>query len=137
MKSSVKWCVAACQDARCVTTIYLLLQPVNPKGLGLINRTKSAYPQRIQALLLDAARVFTLAKGSEGKVSLPLCSLTIWYYRYALTLRITKPDPTYAWHLELNTSLGTTTQNQPNRFVNRESLVVPQRVVAHIHLILV
>ena len=50
-------------------------------------------------------------KRSEGKVSLPLCSLTIWYYHYALTLHIAKPDPVYAWHSELNTSLGTTTRN--------------------------
>ena len=77
---------------------------------------KSAYPQRMQALLLDAAQVFPTGKRSEGKVSLPLCSLTIWYYHYALTLHIAKPDPTHAWHSELNTSLGTTTRNQPNRF---------------------
>ena len=50
-------------------------------------------------------------KRSEGKVSLPLCSLTIWYYRYALTLHIAKPDPAYAWNSELNTTLGTTTRN--------------------------
>ena len=49
-------------------------------------------------------------------MSLPLFLLTIWYYRYALTLCITKPDPAYAWHSELNTSLGTTTRYQPNRF---------------------
>ena len=108
--------MAARQDARCVTTVYLLLHPENPKGLGLINQMKNAYPQRMQALLLDAARVFPAGKRSEGKVSLPLCSLTIWYYRYALTRRIAKPDPTHAWHLELNTSLGTTTRNQPNQF---------------------
>ena len=50
-------------------------------------------------------------KRSEGKVSLPLCSLTIWYYRYALTLPIAEPDPAFSWHSELNTSLGTTTRN--------------------------
>ena len=50
-------------------------------------------------------------KRSEGKVSLPLCSLTIWSYRYALTLPITEPDPAFSWHSELNTSLGTTTRN--------------------------
>ena len=72
---------------------------------------KSAYPQRMQTLLLDAARVFTLAKGVRGR-SLPLCSLTIWYCRYALTLCIAKPDPAYASHSELNTSLRTTTRNQ-------------------------
>ena len=44
-------------------------------------------------------------------MSLPLCLLTIWYYRYALTLHITKPDPAFSWHSELNTSLGTTTWN--------------------------
>ena len=69
-----------------------------PKGLGLINRTKCAYPQRMLTLLLDAAQVFTLAKKSEGKVSLPLCSQTSWYYHYALTLHIAKPGPVYAWH---------------------------------------
>ena len=51
-------------------------------------------------LLLDAAQVFTLAKKSEGKVSLPLCLLTSWYFRYALTLHIAKPGPAYAWHSE-------------------------------------
>ena len=35
---------------------------------------------------------FHAGKRSEGKVSLPLCSLTIWYYHYALSLRIAKPD---------------------------------------------
>ena len=54
---------------------------------------------------------FYAGKRSEGKVSLPLCSLTIWYYRYALSLRIAKPGPAYTWHSELNTSLGTTTRN--------------------------
>ena len=43
---------------------------------------------------------FHAGKRSEGKVSLPLCSLTSWYYRYALTLRIAKTDPVYAWHSE-------------------------------------
>ena len=57
---------------------------------------------------------FHAGKRSEGKVSIPLCSLTIWYYRYALTLCIAKPDPPYASHSELNMSLGTTTRNQPN-----------------------
>ena len=77
---------------------------------------KCAYPPRMLLLLLDATRVFHAGKKSEGKVSLPLCSLTILYYRYALSLRIAKPDPAYAWHSELNTSLETTTRNQPNRF---------------------
>ena len=31
-------------------------------------------------------------KRSEGKMSLPLCLLTICYYRYALTLPIAEPD---------------------------------------------
>ena len=65
---------------------------------------------------------FYAGKRSEGKVSLPLCSLTIWYYRYALTLLIAKPDPMHAWHSELNTSLGTTTRNQPNRFGERKQI---------------
>ena len=50
-------------------------------------------------------------KRSEGKVSLPLCSLTIWCYRYALMLPIAEPDLAFSWHSELNTSLGTTTRN--------------------------
>ena len=111
MKSFVKWCVAARQDARSITTILLLFQPVILKVLGLINRTKCAYPRRMLLLLLDATQVFTLAKGVRGRCPFPLCSLTIWYYRYALTLHIAKPDPAYAWHSELNMSLGTTTRN--------------------------
>ena len=43
---------------------------------------------------------FRAGKRSEGKVSLPLCSLTRPYYCYSLTLHITKPDPAYAWHSE-------------------------------------
>ena len=54
---------------------------------------------------------FHTGKRREGKVSFPLCLLTIWDYRYALSLRITKPDPASAWHSELKTSLGTTTRN--------------------------
>ena len=54
-------------------------------------------------------------KRSEGKMSLPLCSLTNWYYCYALTLPIAKPDPAFSCHSELNselnTSLGTTIRN--------------------------
>ena len=54
-------------------------------------------------------------KRSEGMVSLPLCSLTNWYYRSALTLPITKPDPAFSCHSELNselnTSLGTMIRN--------------------------
>ena len=50
-------------------------------------------------------------KRSEGKVSLPLCLLTIWYYRYALTLPIAEPDPAFSCHSELSMSLGTTTRN--------------------------
>ena len=53
----VKWCVAARQDAQCVTTALLLFQPVNLKVLGLINQMENAYPQRMQTLLLDASRV--------------------------------------------------------------------------------
>ena len=59
---------------------------------------------------------FHAGKRSEGKVSLPLCSLTIWYYCYALSLCIAKPDQVYAWHSGLITSLRTTTWNKPNRF---------------------
>ena len=44
-------------------------------------------------------------------MSLPLCLLTIWYYHYALSLRIAKSDPASAWHSELNTSLRTTARN--------------------------
>ena len=55
--------------------------------------------------------VLHVGKRSAGNVSLPLCSLTIWYYRYALTLLIAEPNPAYARHPELNTSLGTTTRN--------------------------
>ena len=66
--------------------------------------------------IVGCSSCFHAGKRSEGKVSLPLCSLTIWYYRYALTLCIAKPDPAYAWHSELNMSLGTTTRNQPNLF---------------------
>ena len=99
VKSSVKWCLAARQDARCVTTVLLLLQPVNPKGLGLINRMKVAYPQRMLVLSLDAARVFQVGKRVRGS-DLPLWSLTNWYYRYDLTPCIAKPGPAYTWHSE-------------------------------------
>ena len=77
---------------------------------------------------------FHADKRSEGKVSLPLCSLTIWYYHYALTLCITKPDPAYAWHMELNTSLGITTRNQPNRFVVRNHLSISEHQT-RVHLL--
>ena len=43
---------------------------------------------------------FHAGKKSEGMMSLPLYSLTSWYYRYALILHITKPGPAYAWHSE-------------------------------------
>ena len=99
VKSSVKWCVAARQDAQCVTTILLLLKPVNPKGLGLINQMKVAYPQRMLVLSLDAARVFHAGKRVRGS-DLPLWSLTNWYYRYDLTPHIAKPGPVYTWHSE-------------------------------------
>ena len=85
-------------------------------------RTGSDKPNKKCLSIEDANPVvgcssgFHAGKRSEGKVSLPLCSLTIWYYCYALTLHIAEPDPAYAWHSELNTSLGTTTRNQPNRF---------------------
>ena len=54
-------------------------------------------------------------KRSEGIVSLPLCSLTNWYYRSAINIPIAKPDPAFSCHSELNselnTSLGTTIRN--------------------------
>ena len=77
----------------------------------------SAKPNEVCLSTTDATSIvgcnsgFYVGKRSEGKVSLPLCSLTIWYYRYALTLHTAKPDPAYAWHSELNTSLRTTTRN--------------------------
>ena len=85
-------------------------------------RTGSDKPNKMCLSTKDATSIggcnsgFHAGKRSEGMVSLPLCSLTIWYYRYALTLCIAKPDPAYAWHSELNTSLRTTTRNQPNQF---------------------
>ena len=60
---------------------------------------------------LDATQVFTLVKGVRGRCPFPPARSLILYYRYALTLPIAKPDPASAWHSELNTSLGTTTQN--------------------------
>ena len=49
-------------------------------------------------------------------MALPLCSLTSWYYCYAITLHIAK----LVWHTpgiqNLNTSLRTTTRNHPNLF---------------------
>ena len=99
VKSSIKWCMAPRQDARCVTTVLLLLQPVNPKGLGLINRMIVAYPQRMLVLSLDAARVFHAGKRVRGS-DLPLWLLTNWYYHYDLTPRVAKPGPAYTWHSE-------------------------------------
>ena len=75
-------------------------------------------------------------KRSEGKVSLPLCSLTIWYYRYALTLHIDKPDPAYAWHSELNTSLGTTTRNhdsEPTKSIRYHGYPIIQDLCEGLH----
>ena len=72
MKSSVEWCVGARQDARCVTTILHLLQPMNPIGLGLLNRMKVAYPRRMLMLSLNAARVVMQAKRVRGSGSPPL-----------------------------------------------------------------
>ena len=53
--------------------------------------------------IVGCSSFFHAGKRSEGKVSLPPCLLTIWYYRYALTLCIANPDLEYAWHSELNT----------------------------------
>ena len=96
-------------------TIYHLrcspFQPVILKGSG------SDKPNEVCLSTKDAASTdgcnsgLHAGKRSEGKVSLPLCSLTIWYYRYALSLHIAEPDPAFSWHSELNTSLGTTTRN--------------------------
>ena len=82
-------------------------------------RTGSDKPNAMCLSTKDAISIggcnlgFHAGKRSERKVSLPLCSLTIWYYCNALTLCIAKPDPAYTWHLERNMSLGTTTRNQP------------------------
>ena len=87
-------------------------QPVILKGSG------SDKPNEVCLSTKDAASTdgcnsgLHAGKRSEGKVSFPLCSLTIWYYRYALTLHIAKPDPAFSWHSELNRSLGTMTLNQ-------------------------
>ena len=121
MKSSVKWCVAARQDARCVTTVHLLLQPVNPKGAGSDKPNEKRLSTEDANSITGCSSGFHASKRSEGKVSLPPYSLTIWYYRYALSLCIAKPDPASASHSELNTSLGTTTRNQPNRFATSTS----------------
>ena len=43
---------------------------------------------------------FHADKKSEGEMTLPLCSLTSWYYRYAITPHIAKPGLAYAWHSE-------------------------------------
>ena len=43
---------------------------------------------------------FYAGKKSEGEMTLPLCSLTSWYYCYAITQHIAKPGPAYAWYLE-------------------------------------
>ena len=88
------------------------------RPLGLINRMKRAYPRRMLLPQMGVTQVFTLAKRSEGKMSLPLCSLTNWYYRYALTLSIAKPDPAFSWHSEqtrhLEPRFGTSIRNHPN-----------------------
>ena len=79
--------------------------------------TGSDKPKEVCLSTKDATSIvgcnsgFHIGKRSKGKVSLRLCSLTIWYNCYALTLHMAEPDPAYAWHSELNTSLGTTTRN--------------------------
>ena len=128
MKSSVKWCVAARQDAQCVTTNHLLLQPVNPK-VGSDKPNEMCLSSEDANSIVGCCSGFHAGKRSEGKVSRPLFSLTSWYYRYALTLRIAKPEPAYAWHSELNMSLRTTTRNQPNRFVGALPSIRYQMVV--------
>ena len=70
-----------------------------PKGLGLINRMKVAYPRRMLMLSLDAARVFHAGTRVMGR-NLPLWLLTSRYYCYAITPHIAKPGPAYTWHSE-------------------------------------
>ena len=111
MKSFVKWCVAARQDALCITTVPLLFQPVILKGIGSDKLNEVCLSMKDATSIVGCNSGLHVGKRREGKVFLPPCSLTILYYCYALTLHITKPDPAYAWHSELNTSLGTTTQN--------------------------
>ena len=111
MKSFVKWCVAARQDARCITTVLLLFQPVILKGFGSDKTNEVCLSMEDATSTVGCNSGLHAGKRSEGKVSLPPCLLTILYYHYALTLHIAKPDPAYAWHSELNTSLGTTTRN--------------------------
>ena len=70
-----------------------------PKGMGLINQMKVAYPQRMLTLLLDAAQVLHAGKRVRGS-NFPLWSLTSQYYRYTITPHIAKPGPAYTWHSE-------------------------------------
>ena len=53
-------------------------------------------------------------------MALPLCLLTSWYYCYAITPHITKPVWRTPGIRNLNTSLGTTTRNQPNLFIKND-----------------
>ena len=117
MKSFVKWCVAARQDARCITTVLLRFQPVILKGFGSDKPNEVCLSTKDATSTVECNSGLHTGKRSEGRCPFPPCSLIILYYRYALTLHIAKPDPASAWHSELNTSLGTTTRNQPNRFV--------------------
>ena len=86
------------------------------KSIGSDKPNETGLSTKDATSIVGCSSCFHAGKRSEGKVSLPPCSLTIGYYRYALTLCIAKPETAYAWHSELNTSLGTTTRNQPNRF---------------------
>ena len=115
VKTSVKWCVAACQDAHCVTTVVLLIQHVNPKVLGLKHQMKVSYPRRMLRLSLDASRVFTLAKEC-GDMALPLSLITSWYFCYAIKPPIDKLVRNTPGIRNLNTSLRNTTLNHPNLF---------------------
>ena len=85
---------------------------------------KVVYPQRMLKLSLGAALVFHAGKKSEGKWPFPPCSLTSWYYRYAITPHIAKLVRRIPgiWNLKRHSEhnsepqLGTTTRNQPNLF---------------------
>ena len=83
----------------------------DPQGVGSDKPNEVCLSTKDAASTVVCNSVLHVGKRSEGKVSLPLCSLTIWYYHYTLTLLIAEPDPAYARHLELNTSLRTTTRH--------------------------
>ena len=93
-----------------------------PKVLGLINQMKVVYPRRMLTLLLDAAWVFHAGKRVRGS-TLPLWSLTSWYYRYAITPHIAKPGPAYTWHSEPE-HVTWNHNSEPTKSVQNQYLVV-------------